>query len=146
MVLESLRFLCVATIFGGGVAMVVESLLLLLPLSPLPLLEASRVVESLLPLRLDSPEPLRRSVLGTITVVDSLRDQSFSTSERKSETAVVCESLLDFELELFIPESALDSLRFRIDASMPGDFVVWSVVDWRPQGRLLAKSARVSRR
>lgn len=123
-----------------------ESLLLLLPLSPLPRLDASRVVESLRPLLLDSPEPRRRSELGTITVVDSRLDQSFSTSERKSDTAVVCESLLDFELELLMPESALDSLRFLIDASMLGVFVVWSVVDCLPQGRLLAKSARVSRR
>lgn len=130
-----------ATIFGGGVAIVVESLLLDLPLSPLPLREVPCVVESLLPLRLDSPEPLLLSELGTITVVDSLRDHNLATSARKSEIPVACESLLDFELELLIPESALDSRLFRTEDTI---LELWSVVDCLPHGRLLARSAKVS--
>ena len=126
--------------------MVVESRLPLLPLSPEPLLEAPCEcdTESRLPLLLDSPLPLLGDVLAVIIVgvLDSRRCHSLATSDLKSEMAVWCESRLDFEPMLLIPESALDSLLFRL-VEMLGVGPA-SVVDWRPHGSDLAKSAKVS--
>jgi hypothetical protein len=93
---ESLRFFCAATILGGGgVIIVVESRLPLRPLSPEPLLEApcECETESRLPLLLDSPLPLLGEVLAvTIVVVvvvfDSRRCHNLATSDLKSEMAV----------------------------------------------------------
>ncbi|PSN40330.1 hypothetical protein C0J52_22676 [Blattella germanica] len=107
--------------------------------SPEPLLEPI-VVESLRPLREDSPEPRRvcEGSLGVIIVVDSrLDDQRRARSDRKSLIAE--ESRRDFEC--LNPESAEDSRRFLSAAT-----VEESVVELRPQGRLLAMSANVSRR
>lgn len=72
--------------------MFVESLLPLRPLSPDPLREAPWEwdAESLLPLLLDSPDPLLGVELAVMIVVvlDSRLCHSLATSDRKSEMAV----------------------------------------------------------
>jgi hypothetical protein len=72
-------------------------------------------------------------------VTTSLSLSSLSRRLINLASSVVCDSLRD--LILLMPESALDSLRFRTGA-------YWLPVslDVRPHGKLLAKSANVSRR
>lgn len=129
---ESRRFLWTPITLGGGTPPVwIESRL------------EPRLLESPDP-RL---EPLRVDDCSTDTetfgiswfsfsLVPSLLFQIFANSD-------VCESLLD--LMLLIPESALDSRRFRRGGACCGVEVYWSLL-MRCQGKLLAKSANVSRR
>lgn len=126
---ESRRFLWTPITLGGGAPPVwIESRLdpLLLE-SPEPRLE---------PLRVDDCCSTDTATLGIswFSFSPSLRFQIFASSE-------VCESLLD--LMLLIPESALDSLRFRSGGACCG--IYWSLL-MRCHGKLLAKSASVSRR
>lgn len=112
--------------------------LLFFPDSPEPLLELALEFLGLFP---DSPLP-RRIVSDLerfpFSIVDSLREpHSLAISDRKSEMAVVDESLLLVET-LFIPESAELSRLFFTDED--------SVVVPLPHGKLLAKSANVSLR
>jgi hypothetical protein len=98
------------------------------------------VVESRRPLRDDSPEPRRcwEGSLGVITVVvDSRRDQRRAKSDRKSLIAVESRRVL----ACLMVGSAEDSRRFLRAATAEE-----SAVELRPQGRLLAMSASVSRR
>jgi len=118
----------------------IESLLTDRDDSPEPLRELVRLVESLRPLRDDSPEPRRcwEGSRGVMTVVDSRRDNHRrARSDRKLLMAV--ESRRD--LGCLTPESAEDSRRFLRAATVDE-----SVVELRPHERLLAMSARVSRR
>lgn len=94
-VLESRRFFCAATTFGGGGVITVESRLPLLKLSPLPRLDFS--CEFLLPLRDESPEPLLIFSLSfslsfgsraIIIVVLSLLDHNFAKSDLNSDMFV----------------------------------------------------------
>lgn len=98
---------------------------------------------------LESPEPrldpLR--VVATSTDTDTLGNSwfSFSASLRFQILANsdVCESRRD--LILLMPESALDSRRFRSGGACMGCEMYWSLL-MRCQGKLRARSAKVSRR
>lgn len=128
---ESRRFLWTPITLGGGTAPVwIESRLdpRLLE-SPEPRLEPLRVVDCS-----TDTETFGISWFSFSLVPLSLRFQIFASSD-------VCESLLD--LMLLMPESALDSLRFRSGGACCG--VYWSLL-MRCHGKLLAKSAKVSRR
>lgn len=94
------------------------------------------MVESLLPLLADSPDP--RLVVGAIITVDSRReDQRRAKSDRKSDIALEWLSLRDFVDADLTPESADDSRLFLIPPT--------SVVEDLAQGNERAKSANVSR-
>ena len=117
----------------------IESLLTDREDSPEPLRELVTLVESLRPLRDDSPEHLRcwEGSRGVMTVVGSRRNHRRARSDRKLLMGV--ESRRD--LGCLLPESAEDSRRFLRAATVDE-----SVVELRPHERLLAMSARVSRR
>lgn len=128
---ESRRFFVAPTTFGGGGVI------------------ARVIVESLRPLRKLSPEPRREpfrvpSVEAPVSVFSLSRSLSPGLSFRghillKSD---VCDSRLD--RMLLMPESALDSLRLRCCVAC--DWLCELLSVFLPHGRLLAKSASVSRR
>lgn len=115
----------------------------LLPDSPEPRLEFAVESLRLFTLFEDSPLPrLIESVLAVMTVPpmvgSRLEPHSLAKSDRNSDMAVADESRLFVEI-LFMPESAELSRRFLTDDSE------LSVAVFLPQGKLLARSASVSR-